>query len=139
MTQLTFFGPEAATFIPSLAYRLTCLDHRVTVLYVGPDHTHVPIHAAHLAGIRLGELYVRPQHFGQAVDAVRSAGFGHALVIWCGPAPLPAQLASARQSIHTERLDLQELVAKLAQKIEQARLAGTGPLALTITDVVSIH
>ncbi len=139
MTQLTFFGPEAAPFILSLAVHLTLLDHCVMLVHVGPDHAPVTIEAPHLAGIRLGELRVRPEYFQQAVQAVSNAGFGHALVIWSGPLPLPVLLALNRELVETQHLDLQELGATLAQRIEQARLAGTGPLALTGTDVPQIH
>jgi hypothetical protein len=138
MTQLTFFGPEATPFILSLAYHLTCLDHRVLVLSVGPDHARVPIHAAHLAGIRLGELHVQPQHFAQAAEAVTTAGFGHALVVWSGPAQ-PLSPPVTRVRLKTAHLTLQELALSLAQRIEQSRLAGMGSLALTVTDVPNIH
>ncbi|QFP77468.1 hypothetical protein [Deinococcus sp. AJ005] len=139
MTQLTFFGPESTPFIISLAYHLASLEHCVLVLYVGPDHAQIPTDAAHLTGIRLGQLHVRPENFEQTVQAVSNAGFGHALVIWSGPLPLPVLLALNRKLVDTQHLDLQELGAMLAQHIEQARLAGTGPLALTVTDVPQIH
>ncbi|CAM3714655.1 hypothetical protein [Deinococcus frigens] len=138
MTQLTFFGPEATPFIPSLAYHLACLDHRVTVLYVGPDHAQVPIDATHLTGIRLGQLHVRPENFEQAVQAVSSAGFGHALVIWSGPAQPPHLLLTTAR-IKTAHLTLQELAVSLAHRIERSRLAGTGPLGLTVTDIPPLH
>ena len=132
MTQLTFFGSEAAPFILSLAYQLAVQEHRVMVLRVEPDHGASPVDAAHLTGIRLGDLHVRPEHVEQTVQAVSSAGFGHALVIWSGPAR-PPRLQLTTKHVETARLTLQELAVTLA------RLAGTGPLGLTVTDMPSLH
>lgn len=138
MTQLTFFGPEATPFILSLAVHLTLLDHCVMLVHVGPDHAPSPVEAAHLSGIRLGELRVHPGGFEQAVHAVISAGFGHTLVIWSWPAQ-PPRLWLTTERVETGRLPLQDLAVTLAQRIEQARRAGTGPLELTITDVPRVH